>query len=128
MSTPGAEQDRRVTVVPDVADDHPVDDPDVAVAGELDVVDVLQQQVAARLGPGDVLGLPLAAVEALLPCALDDRPAFGPCPELRAMLRARLDRLDAAAQDLARSREEVAAALGRADAGEVLAVGAVRTG
>jgi DNA-binding transcriptional MerR regulator len=67
------------------------------------------------------LGLPLAAVEALLPCALDGRLAFEPCPELRAMLRTRLDRLDAAAEDLARSRAVVAAALGRVDAAEVWA-------
>jgi DNA-binding transcriptional MerR regulator len=64
------------------------------------------------------LGLPLAAVEVLLPCALDDRLAFEPCPELREMLRARLDRLDAAAEDLSRSRAAVAAALERADADE----------
>jgi hypothetical protein len=37
------------------------------------------------------------------------------------MLRARLDRLDAAAEDLARSRALVAAALGRVDAAEVWA-------
>jgi DNA-binding transcriptional MerR regulator len=66
-----------------------------------------------------LLGLPLAAVEVLLPCALDDRLAFEPCPELRAMLRARLDRLDAAAEDLARDRAVVAAALRQADAGPV---------
>jgi DNA-binding transcriptional MerR regulator len=68
-----------------------------------------------------LLGLPLAAVEVLLPCAVDDSLAFEPCPELRAMLRARLDRLDAAAEDPARSRAVVAAALGRADAGEAWA-------
>lgn len=67
------------------------------------------------------LGLPLAAVEVLLPCALDHRLAFEPCPELRATLRARLDRLDADAEDLARNRTLVAAALARADAGEVWA-------
>jgi DNA-binding transcriptional MerR regulator len=64
------------------------------------------------------LGLPLTAVEALLPCALDDQLAFEPCPELRETLRARLDRLDVAAEDLGRSRAAVAAALERADADE----------
>lgn len=64
------------------------------------------------------LGLPLATVEALLPCALVDQLAFEPCPELRAMLRARLERIDAAAEDLARDRAVVAVALEQADAGE----------
>jgi DNA-binding transcriptional MerR regulator len=64
------------------------------------------------------LGLPLTAVEALLPCTLDDQLAFEPCPELRETLRARLDRLDTAAEALGRSRAAVAAALERADADE----------
>lgn len=69
------------------------------------------------------LGLPLTEVEALLPCALDDQAldhqlAFEPCPELRQTLRARLDRLDAAVEDLRRSRAAVAAALERAVADE----------
>lgn len=64
------------------------------------------------------LGLPLAAVKVLLRCALDDRVAFEPCPELRATLRDRLARLDAAAAALNRSRAVVQAALTKADAGE----------
>lgn len=64
------------------------------------------------------LGLPLAAVKVLLPCALDDRVAFEPCPELRATLRDRLARLDDAAAELDRSRAVVQAALTKTDAGE----------
>jgi DNA-binding transcriptional MerR regulator len=72
------------------------------------------------------LGLPLTAVEVLLPCALDDRLAFEPCPELRAMLRDRLARLDAVAMQLADDRSIITAALEQTDAGNAWAHSAHR--
>lgn len=65
------------------------------------------------------LGLPLTAVEVLLPCALDERLAFEPCPELRAMLLDQLERIDAAAEHLAHNRAIVTAVLEQANAGKV---------
>ncbi|MFD8246792.1 MerR family transcriptional regulator [Nocardia sp. NPDC059691] len=56
-------------------------------------------------------GLPTDVIRRVLPCARDTVPRFEPCAEVVAILKSEIDRMDALASDLARSRHLLASIL-----------------
>ena len=50
-------------------------------------------------------GLTTEVIRRVLPCTRDTRPRLEPCAEVVAIMRSEIDRMDALAADLTRSRE-----------------------
>ncbi|WP_252106404.1 MULTISPECIES: MerR family transcriptional regulator [unclassified Halomonas] len=70
---------------------------------------------AGRIRQLSDAGLTVEAIGELLPCVVDERPAFDPCPRIRSRLAQEVASLDRRIEQLARSRAVLSDYLGSLD-------------
>ncbi|MBD1554449.1 MerR family transcriptional regulator [Pseudomonas typographi] len=73
-------------------------------------------QAAQRIRMLSAAGLKIEAIRVLLPCMIDNSPAFEPCQQVRAALRQEVEKLDEKLRHLRQSRQIVASFLAGVDA------------